>query len=137
GGAAFVPASVDVVTSSSPEPWIFSGENEVYFVGTSAGSNAVTETTAEIIAFLPNVKRSVCEKINGELGIGAVPTESGDIDVATNMGTGSTGAWVEGLANGPGGTIGEGAADSLNGQAFGCFQQPATTYYYYHVLIEQ
>lgn len=135
GGAAYVPASADVVTGSSPQSWVFNGENEVFYVGTSAGSDAVTTSTADVMAILPNVEQKVCEKINSELGISGVPTETG-IDVATNMGTGGSGTWVTDLADGPGGTIGEGGGAVLNGQAFGCFIQGGV-YYYYHVLIEQ
>ncbi|MGB4057360.1 MAG: hypothetical protein WBK77_04685 [Alphaproteobacteria bacterium] len=136
GGATFVPAPEDVVTGASPQPWVFNGENEVNYVGTTGGGNAVTTTTADIMAILPNVETSICTKINSELGIGAtIPADTG-IDVASNMGTGSGGAWVTALASGPGGTIGEGAASALDGQAFGCFSQGGANYYY-HVLIEQ
>jgi hypothetical protein len=137
GGATYVIPSADVLAVGATREWIFNGENEVNLVGTTGGSDAVTTSTAEVMAILPNVSKSICERINKELGIGGgVPTES-NIDVSTNMGTGSTGTWVTDLADGPGGTIGEGAASSLDGQAFGCFQQPASTYNYYHVLIEQ
>ncbi len=136
GGATFVPASADVIVSGNPQPWVFNGENEVNFVGTTGTVDAVTTTTADIMAIVSGVNRTICERINEELGISSVPTDS-NIDVLSNMGAGSAGTWVAGLANGPGGTIGEGAASALDGQAFGCFQQPASTYHYYHVLIEQ
>ncbi len=137
GGATFAPSASDVTADDTPHEWKFNGENEVNFVGTTAGGDAVTTATADVMAILPNIKRAICEKINAELGItGAVPTDTG-IDIASNMGTGSVGTWVTALASGPGGTIGEGGAAALNGQAFGCFQQPANTYHYYHVLIEQ
>lgn len=134
GGATYAPATGDV-SNSNPQPWVFNGENEVNFVGTTGGGDAVTASTAEIMAILPDVKPAICNKINEELGIGTPPTET-NIDVDSNLGTGSTGTWVTSLASGPGGTIGEGAASTLDGQAFGCFIQNGD-YYYYHVLIEQ
>ncbi|HQX28182.1 MAG TPA: hypothetical protein PKX38_09660, partial [Alphaproteobacteria bacterium] len=129
GGATFVPAPVDVVTGTSPQPWVFNGENEVDLVGTTVGGDNPSSSTAEIIAILPNVKEAICERINSELGIASVPVETA-LDVTTQKVNG-----VTLVSGGAGGTIGEGSV--LSGQAFGCFQQPANTYYYYHVLIEQ
>ena len=136
GGATFVRGTSDVSAAPQNEPqeWIFNGENEVALVGTTGGGNSVTPTTADIIAFLPFVKQSVCNRINEELGIGSTPTETADIDVDTKMGAGG-GDYTPGI-NGGGGTIGESPAQALNGQAFGCFQV-GTDYFYYHVLIEQ
>ncbi len=137
GGATYVPASPDVVTGSSPQPWVFNGQNEVFRVGTSVGGDSETSATVEVMAILPNVDTAVCSKINEELGMGtSIPPETG-IDVSSNLGTGTGGTWVTALASGSsGGTIGETTAAVLNGQAFGCFDQGGVNYYY-HVLIEQ
>jgi hypothetical protein len=137
GGATYVLGSADVSTGNAQQ-WVFNGENEVNLVGTTDDTNP-TASTAEIIAILPNVTRNICERINEELGIRdsggtvTVPLESG-IDVTTQK--------IDGVAmvdGGPGGQIGGSTApqELLNGQAFGCFQQPNGTYFYYHVLIEQ
>ncbi|MGB4107269.1 MAG: hypothetical protein WBK55_05685 [Alphaproteobacteria bacterium] len=137
GGATYVLAPEDVVTGSSPQAWVFNGQNEVFLVGTSGGGNNETSTTAEIMAILPNVETSICNRINTELGVGAAAVADTGINIDTNMGTGSGGTWVTALASGgTGGTLGEGAAAALNGQAFGCFSQGGANYYY-HVLIEQ
>lgn len=137
GGATYAPAPEDVVTGASPQPWVFNGQNEVYLVGTSAGSDNETSTTVEIMAILPNVETSICNRINTELGIGAAAVPDTGINVSSNFGTGTGGTWVTALAQGgTGGTIGEGGAAALNGQAFGCFSQGGVNYYY-HVLIEQ
>lgn len=136
GGATYVMAPEDVVTGTTPQPWVFNGQNEVNLVGTSAGSNNETATTTEIMAILPNVETAVCNRINSELGIGAAAVADTNIDVATNLGTGTGGTWVTALGTGTGGTLGEGGAAALNGQAFGCFSQGGVNYYY-HVLIEQ
>ncbi len=137
GGATYVLAPEDVVTGSSPQAWVFNGQNEVYLVGTSVGANNESATTAEIMAILPNVETSICNRINSELGIGAAAVPDTGINVTTNMGTGGSGTWVTGIATGgTGGTIGEGGAAALDGQAFGCFSMGGANYYY-HVLIEQ
>lgn len=139
GNATFVPAPADVVTGSTPQAWVFNGENEINLVGTTTGGDAPTSSTADIIAFLPNVQKAICEKINDELGIagGTVPIES-NLDVTTEMinTTGAAGGKVGLVSAASGGTIG-GDVTTLDSQAFGCFQMPANTYYYYHVLIEQ
>lgn len=143
GGATFAEAPAEVVTGTTPQSWVINGENEINLVGTTVGGDNPDATTAEIIAFLPNVQRSICEKINEELGIsgGAVPTETG-INVAFEMvnTSGLVGGVPGFVGSGTTGTIGEGASPGpadLDAQPFGCFQQPAGTYYYYHVLIEQ
>lgn len=131
GGATFTPAPGSVTTSGSPQSWVFNGENEINLVGTTAGGDAPTSTSAEIIAFLPNVKSAICQKINTQLGIaaGAIPAET-NLDVTVQM---TDGVGLVSAANG--GTIGADVA-SLDGQGFGCFSQGGVNYYF-HVLIEQ
>jgi len=137
GGATFAPAPADVVIGSTPQDWVFNAENEIYFVGVSGTTeDTVITASADIIAFLPNVQRNICERINEELGVGAPPVESG-IDISTEM-ENTTGI----LSAAGGGTIGDytvsaGTASDLNAQPYGCFQQPAGTYNYYHVLVER
>jgi len=74
------------------------------------------------------------------LGIPGVPVETAAIDfsLANSMVNtdGSTPPEIE--ASGSGGTIGETPAADLDGQAFGCFQEPTDDkYVYYHVILEQ
>lgn len=133
GGATYVPAPAEVVTGTTAQPWIFNGENEIYLIGTSGTANdTFTSSEADIIAFLPNVRTAICQKINEELGVnaGAIPAETG-IDVTTIMDDNPGGLCESGC----GGTIGRDEA-SLDGQAYGCFSQGGANYYY-HVLIEQ
>lgn len=137
GGATYVEAPEDAVTGSSPQPWVFTGQNEVALVGTtSAGaSDSETATTVEIMAILPNVETSICNRINSELGIGAAAVAETGIDVTSRLGGGA--GYVTALASGgSGGTIGDATTSALNGQAFGCFSMGGVNYYY-HVLIEQ
>ena len=138
GGATFVPGSADVMAGGTQTDWIFSSANEIEDVGRSSGTNNnAAANTAEIIAFLVGINQGVCQRINDQLGIAGIPTETGiDFTFANSM-VNTDGSSPPGIqASGTGGTIGSDVA-ALDGQAFGCFQQPAGTYIYYHVLIEQ
>lgn len=136
GNVAYVPAPVEVVTGASIQDWVINGENEINLVGVTAGGDAPTSSTAEVIAFLPNVTTAVCQRINEELGInsGSIPAET-NLDVTTTM-INSDGSTKVGLVSDTnGGTIGADVS-SLDSQGFGCFSQSSVNYYY-HVLIEQ
>jgi hypothetical protein len=136
GGATYVEAPENVVTGSSSQPWIFNGQNEVALVGTTAptANDNETATTVEIMAILPNVETSICNRINDELGIGPAAVAETGIDVTSKLGGG--GGYVTTIGGGAGGTIGDATTSALNGQAFGCFSMGGVNYYY-HVLIEQ
>lgn len=135
GGATLAQASSDVLNGGTGD-WIFNAENEINLIGQSDGDGDETDDTVDVIAFLPDIKKSVCAKINEELGISSpIPTESG-IDVTERMIYTSAASEARFNVN-DGGTIGGTGATALNGQPFGCFQMPANTYYYYHVLVER
>ena len=137
GGATYMSPSSDLVAAATG--WVFNGENEINLIGTTTAGDAVGTGTADLIAFLPNITLSVCEAINDELGITAIPEESG-IDIETQM-INAVGTTAGETSLGAGGaTIGSPTGTDvteLDGQPFGCFQQPAGTYVYYHVLIER
>ncbi len=142
GSATHVPGSADVMASGNQTDWVFSSMNEINEVGRTVGAGAASATTAEVIAFLPGIRLGICQRINDELGITGIPTETGiDFSVANSM-VNTDGSTPPGIgADGDDPTIGEGAAAALDGQAFGCFQQvgatPDSPYVYYHALIEQ
>ncbi len=136
GGATYVNAPADVMANGNPGVWIFNGQNEINQVGTtdSGADDNPTATTAEIIAFLPGIKKSICDKINDQLGIASTPTEA-NIDIVTQKINGIDMIDGSGTTGSIGGAGGEAV---LNGQGFGCFGQGGgPTYVYYHVLIEQ
>ena len=121
------------MSSGNPGQWIFNAENQINLLGTSSGTETPTTATADVIAFLPDITLTLCQRINQELGLptGTIPEESG-VDLSTQM-TDST----NGICNaGCGGTIGV-TPNTLDGQPFGCMQQPNGTYNYYHVLVER
>lgn len=133
GGATYAPAPGDVMSSGNQGQWVFNSENEINLVGiTSVTPDSPTSTSADIIAFLPGITQSVCSRINTELGITGIPVETAAIDIATPMA--AVGGTPSGIGAG-GGTIGADVA-ALDGQPFGCFQQ-ASTFVYYHVLVER
>lgn len=134
GGATFANAPGDVMASGSPARWNFNARNQINLIGTTVGTGSPNSQTADIIAFLPGIGQSICNRINQELGIASpVPAETG-IDVTDNLQSTSSGTtapvWVL-----SGGTIGADAT-ALDGQPFGCFSQGGQNIYY-HVLVER
>ncbi len=102
-----------------------------------------TSDCAEIVLFLKNLNKSVCDAINSKLGIetssGAIPTDTGDAAMTKYDGT---------LANGCGsGSCSNWLGDSsttekvLFGKPSGCFEgggnPPNGTYHYYHAIYIQ
>ena len=139
GGATHVPGSADVMDSGAQVDWVFNAENEINLVGTSSATvNSPTTATAEIIAFLPGIRQGICQRINDELGITGIPTETGINITTQHVNADGSGTGLPAfVASGTTATIGAAGATALDGQAFGCFQQPAGTFHYFHVLIEQ
>ena len=138
GGATYVLAPGEVMTSGNPTAWVFNGENEIFNVGTSVGGDGQTAATSDVIAFLNGVSTNVCERINERLGLPTDLTtvvETAAIDTTTQM-VNPDGATPTSIGFG-GGTIGEGGAVDLNGQPFGCFRDSGGNNVYYHVLIER
>jgi len=133
GSATFSPAPPEVVTGTTPQRWNFNSQNEINLVGTSVGGDAASATSADIIAFLPNVTEPVCRRINEQLGIGdTIPGETGIVfDEPSDMDHNTAGI----AAAGAGPTIGDDVA-AFDGQPYGCFSQGGVNVYY-HVLIEQ
>ncbi|MCB9990620.1 MAG: hypothetical protein H6867_04460 [Rhodospirillales bacterium] len=132
GGATFVEPAVDLVTAQAS--WVFNGENEIEYVGTTTTGEKVSKDTADLIAFLPGVTKVVCKSINDELGIPGIPQQGGVVlssmvnpDGKTPTSLGASGT-----------SLGYEDGSALAGQPFGCFQRAEDQIYvYYHVLIER
>lgn len=115
----------DVATSG----WAVNSENEVVDVGRN-GSSPPEIYSVELIAFLHDVKQSVCEAINAKFAISGMPTVAG---VDYNYIQSSTSY----MDNGGAGIIGGGAGDAaLIGKTEGCFLTGGK-YVFYSVLIER
>lgn len=134
GGATFANAPGDVMSSGVPARWNFNAQNQINLIGTTTGTGAPNAQTADIIAFLPGIGQSICNRINQELGISGVPAETG-INVTSNLQSTALGATAPAWSPFSGGTIGADAI-ALDGQPFGCFSQGGQNIYY-HVLVER
>ncbi len=139
GGATYANAPGNMMATGSQGAWVFNGENQIDLLGTTDAGGPIT-STADIIAFLPGITLTLCQRINTELGLAATPVVSGGLDITTDMIDGA------GITAG-GGTIGDPAPATdaaLDGQPFGCLQHDAdldgdgtNDYVYYHVLVER
>lgn len=147
GGAAYQVANPELMSTGAQQAWIFSGDYSVNRIGITANA----ATGSDLIAFLPNVTRSVCLRINEQLGITVTVDANGDGIPAggTNLGVPVVGDNMT-EAN-PGysyvadhriGTI-PGGPD-FAGQPYGCYDADdgngptsAQPYVYYHVLVER
>ncbi|MGH1403863.1 MAG: hypothetical protein ACRBDL_06435 [Alphaproteobacteria bacterium] len=108
--------------------YLFSGEHGIPNIGTSG--SASDPTMKEILLIIPWVDRSVCRKINEQLGHIAkgqpIPQESGSISLTPFIGTFGTWALVS-------------ENSSIEGKPAGCFAGStgvwSGSYYFYHLLM--
>ena len=135
GGSVYSPSSADVMADGEPGDWYFNANFRLEQIGLDANN--------DIIAFLPEIKKSICEKINSELGIGAPLTVNANLmtDIKADMVDDDSD-----IATAPdnyaatGGTlITDGATpNGLAGFPYGCFiNGTGGEYVYFHVLVEQ
>lgn len=139
GGATYAEAPPDLMASGSAGTWHFNSDMEIPDIGTAGADGN------DLIAFLPGITLSVCNKVNSELGLPSpAPVLASDMsaeytkDMVDPDGPGGTAVTF------PAGTDEEDIADagaSFDGQPFGCFRNgPVATpgdYVYYHVLVER
>ncbi len=134
GGATYSDAPAEVVTTA-PAAWVFNANNEVANIGTTSATAAATAPTADVIAFLKNMQKSVCDKIHSQLGMGAVATTPAFAVNLTNMQSSTISASTGGILATTGVKI---TGTVFDGQPQGCFYKDATDgYIYYHVLVER
>lgn len=145
GGATKGTAPASVMAEGVQGVWVFSSDYQIRGIGT----DGTTDASNDIVAFLPGIRRAVCERVNEELGItGAITTgvttlptpEDNDMAIdADGAGADRSGIGLAAVdAFRIGGTIA--AGDSFSGQPFGCFQigsGTGATFTYYHVLVER
>lgn len=132
GGATYTEAPSSVMRdTTTPGVWVFNTENEIENIGQSGGPN---DTTADTIAFLPDVSTAICQKIHQKLGLSTTLPPETNINVAlvqtTAVGTATDRIFTAGGT----GVIGDG--NILSGQPQGCFTQGGQNVYY-HVLVER
>lgn len=139
GGATYASAPPELMASGNPGTWHFNADLEIPDIGTAGADGN------DLIAFLPGISLSVCNKVNTQLGLPNPPPV-----LATDLSAEYTKDMVD--PDGPGGTAAtfptgtdeEDIADAggtFDGQPFGCFRNgPVATpgeYVYYHVLVER
>ena len=122
GAAKFRPPPSGIQITAAP--WVFNGSNVVGGVGSSLTSPA----SADLIAFLPNVTRSFCLKINDALNIpeisGEPPSDDGIVNTTSIFtGTFSDSAWISSVH-----------LNALNPHIEACFENSGL-YHYYRVLL--
>lgn len=131
GGAVYQEAPSDIMNDGSPGVWSFNMDFEVTGLG-ATGTAGLPDN--ELIAFLPNITESVCQKINDEAGIAGIP-------VTANLSASYTKNQEDDYAWASVGSIDldSTAGGDLHGKAFGCFQNASTTgeYVFYSVLYER
>jgi hypothetical protein len=130
GGATYASAPGDLMASTSAGTWRFNGEFEIVDVGiSSSGASAGNE----ILALLPGVTKSLCDRVNEELGIAGDIVTSSDAAADYNVDMDNTYSMPAAEF-----VLGDSNTLALKGQPFGCFQNQASgPYVYYHVLVEQ
>ena len=128
GGASYTEAPASVMANNQPGTWRFNAANQIFNIGQNGAPGN------DIIAFLPGVSKGICDRIHSQLGIATIPTETGILFTTTEEKLAATPTIP--VVAGP--VIGtDPGPDPLNGQPQGCFQQPANTYIYFHVLVER
>lgn len=145
GGAVFQDASVDFMADGLTGTWNFNYEFEINNIGLSS-TILLGSPGNEIIAFLPNISLAVCQRLNVEAGVTAVITAAPPVLDATRVANYSVN-YVDTNGSTAGGTPAAPSANTvletspagqLDGQPFGCFQDPtALEYVYYHVINER
>lgn len=127
GGATYSTAPADVGTTAAPLPWFFNGENEVQNIGSNrASGTAPTVASADIVAFLPDVTKALCDKIHEQLGLAKTYVTLTANITDTNQADPDIDA---------GGVVI--TSSVLDGQPQGCFLLSTNRYVYYHVLVER
>lgn len=134
GGAAFQMAAANLMANDQPGMWHFNGNFEIENL-TQSIPNSFDGN--EIIAFLPGIKKQLCERINEELSISGVPNAT-NADYYNNaiedMDSNYTPPSSETII----GPAGSASLAPLDHQPFGCYHQTSSdSYIYYHVILER
>lgn len=137
GGAVYANAPIDLLSSGGTGEWAYNMNVQIEYIGTT---NAANNSGNDLVAFLPNVSKSVCKKINDELGIAATADANSDgIPTGPNYtpDPADQGDYMDDGYTIPG-TPDVTLDDDFSGQPFGCYDVNNTgVYVYYHVLVER
>ena len=138
GGATYQPAPAEIMASNTAGTWYFNALFQVPNIGVTTTAGGGDPSGNDLIAFLPGVKQSICQKIDDSLGLPAIPVlttapvaadvkfNQDKVASATTAAFPTTGGVVMGTDTG-----------EIAGQPFACFQTTGGDYVYYHVLVER
>ena len=138
GGATYQNAPAEAMDPSGANPtglWFFSADYEITNIGLSTASSPDGN---DIIAFLPGLRQSICQRLNEELGIsGSNTVASYAITVQSTTAQHMQGSYTIPSTEIYIGTDDNSSASDLDGQAFGCITDSNGQYVYYHALVER
>lgn len=132
GNAAYQTAPADIMADGKPGRWFFNLAFEVDNIGVSTEAALAGN---ELTAFLPGIKKTVCQNINGEVGIKKIPDSTADLSASYRSDMDSASALPAGETLL--GKQGHNGTDALAGKPFGCFRNSGGDYVFYHVVIER
>lgn len=130
GGVTYVTAPASLMADGTQSSWIFNGEFEVEDIGINVLNSFDGN---DMIAFLPNIKRSACTRINSFAEIAEpIPNSTSDLSGSYTINMDNTySVPVTEVILGPAGSNG---TDGLLAKPFGCFQNNSLEYVYYQVI---
>lgn len=146
GGATRVTAPPEVMAAGGQGDWVFTSDFAIENIGRTTAAN----NSNDIIAFLPGVSQSLCERLNTELGVAVVTDADSDGVPDAGIAFGNIPVIADEMDNnnlniGPAAAgAGRRLTNDLSGQPFGCADFDATTnqaddsdLVYFHVLVER
>jgi hypothetical protein len=135
GGSTYQQADSSIMGTGAPGTWHFNQEYNIPGIGSSKN---------DLLAWLPNIAKGVCDKINEQLGITTLPVVTINATTVASDQVNGSGSPVNPVivttptAVTPANDL-VATAGSVTGQPFACVSDGGTPpiYYYYHALIEQ
>jgi hypothetical protein len=146
GGLSWQSAAEEALSgtfSSAPTfgEWHFSGANPVLYVGTPKNTACISASCAELIAYLPFLKKDVCQQINYMLGMQETELSPPPVDDTDGPDFSAAGAAPPKFSDG--GTL-YGTGDELDPaelerQLQYCYEEEPNSgiYVYYQVLLSR
>ena len=142
GGATYQSAPSDVMNTAAGATnkdgtWYFNALFQIPNIGTTSASD---NSGNDLIAFLPDVKQSVCQKIDDSLGLPSIPVLSAAATSASlyKSQVKDTADATHDTTFPANNSAGESFANEISGQPFGCFENASGgIYVYYHTLLER
>lgn len=131
GGVPYQKASPEVMASGANGTWHFNAEFEINQVGASQ-SNSLNGN--DIIAFLPGIRKEVCEQTNKAAGFGStIPNITSDVSARYTADMDN--AYVQPTDEVILGSTGSNGTDVFDNATFGCFQNNGGAYVFFQLVV--